>query len=140
MATVAKRRAKAARKQRMQLVHEGWAGGHTRVLDIRAGDTVEVIAGKDRGKRGVVERVRNAEQRIVVRGVNVQKRHTRANARADQAQGGIIDFYGPIAYSNVMLVCNRCDKRTRISHETAGDGSRGIVCKQCGERYERTSS
>lgn len=139
MATVAKRRAKAARKERMTLQHAGWAGGHKRVLDIRAGDTVEVIAGKDRGKRGVVERVRNADQRIVVRGVNVQKRHTKAGV-AGNLQGGIVDFNGPIAYSNVMLVCNRCDKRTRIAHEVAEDGARTLVCKQCGERYERVSS
>jgi large subunit ribosomal protein L24 len=140
MATVAKRRARAARKVKMTLQHAGWAGGHRRVLDIRAGDTVEIIGGKDRGKRGVVERVRNDDQRIVVRGVNVQKRHVRAQTRADQTQGGIIDFHGPIAYSNVMLVCNRCDKRTRIAHQVAEDGTRVIVCRKCGERYERTSS
>jgi large subunit ribosomal protein L24 len=116
---------------------EGWAAGHTRSLDIRQGDTVEVIAGRDKGKRGVVGRVLADQQRVAVRGVNIQKRHTRSGVKGN-IQGGIIDFDGPISYSNVMLVCNRCDKRTRISHVVDDDGRRAIVCQKCGERYVRT--
>ncbi|MBV8445855.1 MAG: 50S ribosomal protein L24 [Candidatus Dormibacteraeota bacterium] len=122
----------------MTLQHEGWARGATRPLDIRKGDTVEVIGGKDRGKRGVVERVLTDQQRIAVRGVNLLKRHTRSGV-AGNIQGGIVDFDGPVAYSNVMLVCNRCDKRTRIAHTVTEEGQRAIVCKKCGERYERVT-
>ena len=139
MSPVAKRQAKHARRIRAALRHEGWDGGRVRSLDIRTGDTVQIIAGKDRGKRGTVERVLLADQRIVVRGVNVMKRHTRAGV-AGNIQGGIIDFNGPIAYANVQLVCSRCDKTTRIRHQIAEDGARVLICQKCGERYERVSS
>ena len=128
--------AKAERRRKAQLRREGWARGGTRALDIRQGDTVEVIAGRDKGKRGVVGRVLAEQQRIAVRGINILKRHTRSGVKGN-IQGGIIDFDGPISYSNVMLVCNRCDKKTRIGHTVDEDGVRSIVCQQCGERYVR---
>ena len=128
--------ARTERKRRIGLRHEGWAQGRARALDIRQGDTVEVIAGKDRGKRGVVERSLPEQQRVAVRGVNLLKRHTKAGVKGN-IQGGIVDFDGPIAYSNVLLVCNRCDKTTRISKTVDADGVRRIVCKRCGEIYER---
>ncbi len=120
----------------MTLQHEGWAHGHLRPLDIRQGDNVEVIAGKDKGKRGVVERLLPEQQRVAVRGVNLMKRHTKSGVKGN-IQGGIVDFDGPVAYSNVMLVCNRCDKTTRIAHGVNELGKRVIVCKKCGENYER---
>jgi large subunit ribosomal protein L24 len=123
-------------RRKVALQHEGWAHGELRPLDIRSGDTVVVIAGKDKGKRGRVERTIPEEQRIVVAGVNVLKRHTKAGVRGNM-QGGIVDFNGPIAYSNVMLVCNRCEKPTRISKQRLDDGTHIMVCKNCGERYER---
>jgi large subunit ribosomal protein L24 len=128
--------AKAERKHRAGLRREGWSSGRKRSLDIRQGDTVEVIAGRDKGKRGVVERALPDQQRIAVRGVNILKRHTRAGVKGN-IQGGIVDFDGPISYSNVMLVCNRCDKKTRIAHAVDEEGQRYIVCRKCGERYER---
>ena len=130
--------AKAERRRKVALRREGWAGGRIRSMDIRQGDNVEVIAGKDKGKRGVVERVLVEQQRIAVRGVNILKRHTRAGVQGN-IQGGIVDFDGPIAYSNVMLVCNRCDKRTRIGKVVDEEGVRRIVCRKCGERYERAA-
>jgi large subunit ribosomal protein L24 len=131
--------ARAARRRRVALQNEGWARGSTRPLDIRAGDTVEVIAGKDRGKRGVVQRTLPDKQRIAVRGVNLLKRHTKSGVKGN-IQGGIVDFDGPVSYSNVMLVCNRCDKRTRIAHKTDDNGVRRIVCKNCGQLYQRSES
>ena len=127
-----------AHKRKLVLQHEGWAHGKARTLDIRSGDTVEVIAGKDKGKRGNVLRTIPDEQRIVVEGVMVQKRHTKAGVK-DAQQGGIVNFSAPISYSNVQLVCNRCDKATRIAREGDNDGAAHIVCKHCGERYERTA-
>ena len=136
MGTVAKRLAGLARHRRVEVAHEGWAGGRIRPLDIRSGDTVEIIAGKDKGKRGVVERVVTERQRIVVRGANLMKRHTKANTQGN-VQGGIVDFNGPIAYSKVQLVCNRCEKRTRITRQVTEEGVRVMICRKCGERYER---
>ena len=135
----AKSAARAARRMRVTLEHEGWARGRRRPLDIRAGDTVEVIAGKDKGKRGVVERALPEQLRIAVRGVNLLKRHTRAGVKGN-IQGGIVDFDGPIPYSNVMLVCNKCDKRTRVGHTTDDKGKRRLVCKKCGQIYQRSDS
>ena len=124
------------RRHRTTLIHEGWARGHLRPLDIRKGDNVEVISGKDKGKRGVVERILPQQQRIAVSGVNLLKRHTKSGVQGN-IQGGIVDFDGPVAYSNIMLVCNRCDKRTRIAHAVNELGRRVIVCKKCGETYDR---
>ena len=127
---------RAERRRRSTLVHEGWAGGHLRPLDIRKGDNVEVISGKDKGKRGVVERVLPEQQRVAVGGVNLLKRHTKSGVQGN-IQGGIVDFDGPISYSNVMLVCNRCERPTRIGHTVNELGRRVIVCKKCGEIYDR---
>ena len=76
------------------------------------------------------------QQRVAVRGVNLLKRHTKSGVKGN-IQGGIVDFDGPVAYSNVMLVCNRCDKTTRIAHGVNDLGRRAIVCKKCGETYDR---
>ncbi|HVC40557.1 MAG TPA: 50S ribosomal protein L24 [Candidatus Saccharimonadales bacterium] len=127
---------KVERRHRAMLIHEGWAQGHLRPLDIRKGDNVEVISGKDKGKRGVVERILPEQQRVAVRGVNLLKRHTKSGVKGN-IQGGIVDFDGPVAYSNVMLVCNRCEKKTRISHGVNELGRRVIVCKKCGETFDR---
>src|ERR1700676_5676888 len=126
---------RAERKRRATLHHEGWARGHLRPLDIRKGDNVEVISGKDKGKRGVVERILPEQQRVAVRGVNLLKRHTKSGVKGN-IQGGIVDFDGPVAYSNVMLVCNRCEKTTRIAHGVNELGRRVIVRKKCGETYD----
>src|SRR3984893_9830850 len=123
---------KVQRRHRATLKHEGWAHGHMRPLDIRKGDNVEVISGKDKGKRGVVERILPEQQRIAVRGVNLLKRHTRSGVKGN-IQGGIVDFDGPISYSKIMLVCNRCDKRTRIGHGDNELGRRVIICMKYGE-------
>lgn len=118
-----------------------------RFLDIRAGDTVVVVTGKDRGKRGVVDRTVPSAAKVVVRGVNVLKRHTRAGAQRTRSgstsnvmQGGIVDFEAPLAYSNVMLICPSCDRPTRIRHSDLPDGNRGRVCVHCGEVNEQVTS
>jgi large subunit ribosomal protein L24 len=118
-----------------------------RFLDIRAGDTVSVIAGKDRGKRGVVERTLPGSAKIVVRGVNMHKKHTRAGQQKTRSgsttgviQGGIVDFESPLSYSNVMLICPSCDRPTRVRHTELPDGNRGRVCVHCGEVNEQVTS
>jgi large subunit ribosomal protein L24 len=125
----------------------GGAKAGSRYLDIRAGDTVLVISGKDRGKRGVVDRTIPATSRIVVKGVNMHKKHskagamrTKSGATASVMQGGIVDFEAPLSYSNVMLVCPSCDRPTRIRHALLPDGNRGRVCSHCGEITEQVTS
>jgi large subunit ribosomal protein L24 len=109
-------------------------------LDIHRDDTVQVMSGKDRGKRGVVVRTVPASGKIVVKGVNVLKRHQKSNQEKGGTkviQGGIVDFESPLSYSNVMLVCNKCDKPTRIRKTVLPNGKKAIVCVNCGEVYER---
>jgi len=109
-------------------------------LDLAPGDPVMVVAGKDRGKQGEVLRTLPREGKIVVRGVNVLKRHTKAGRSAGgnrAIQGGIVDFEAPLAYSNVMLVCPSCNEPTRIRHTVLESGAKAIQCVKCGEPYER---
>jgi large subunit ribosomal protein L24 len=99
---------------------------------IQKGDTVEVIAGKDITERGEVMEVIKKENRVVVSGVNVMKKHQKARqAGRQQVQAQIVDFNAPIHISNVMVVCPKCDKATRVGIRTRDDGSRTRFCKKC---------
>ena len=109
-------------------------------LDIHRDDTVQVMSGKDRGKRGVVVRTVPQQGKIVVKGVNILKRHTKAGQRrggVQVAQGGIVDFEAALDYSNVMLVCPSCGRPTRTKHTILESGARVLICRHCGEPYER---
>jgi large subunit ribosomal protein L24 len=105
-------------------------------MTVRKGDTVLVIAGKDRGKRGTVDRVEETKRGlgVVVPGLNMAKRHMRSRTRSQQA--GILDLPVPIHVSNVQVVCPRCDKPTRIGTQLLENGRRVRVCKHCGEQIE----
>jgi len=111
-----------------------------RRLDLAPGDPVVVIAGKDKGKHGEVLRTLPREGKIVVRGVNILKKHSKAGRSAGgnrAIQGGIVDFEAPLAYSNVMLVCPTCSQPTRIRHTVLDGGQKALLCVRCGEPYER---
>lgn len=99
---------------------------------IKAGDEVEVIAGKDVGDRGSVISVLKKENRVVVEGVNILKKHQKAQqAGRQQVQAQIIEFEGPIHLSNVMLVCPACDEATRVGFRSGDDGTKSRYCKKC---------
>lgn len=99
---------------------------------IKTDDTVEVIAGKDKGERGKVVSVVNKDNRVVVEGVNILKRHQKAQqAGRQQVQAQILEFEGPIHLSNVMLVCPNCDKPTRVGFRFTDDGRKTRFCKKC---------
>ena len=102
-------------------------------MNIKKGDTVQIIAGKDRGKRGEVLRVLPSDNRLVVQGLNQRKKHQkaqRAQTRAGQTAPEILVFDAPLDASNVMLVCPKCGELTRVGRQrTADKVSR--VCKQC---------
>jgi large subunit ribosomal protein L24 len=108
-------------------------------MNVRRGDTVLVLAGKDRGKRGTVERVEKTKRGfgVVVPGINMAKRHQRARSRTQSA--GIIDIPVPIHVSNVQVVCPRCNQPTRVSHGQLENGRQTRICKNCGEQIEVTS-
>jgi large subunit ribosomal protein L24 len=132
--------------------------------ELRKGDTVVVLAGRDAGTRGTIDRVirrapsptsrRSGYRRysaaggvyVVVDGVNVVKRHTKPRQRTSQTdrmpriqQGGILDIAAPLPISKVMLVCGSCDKPTRVRHEILEGGRRVRVCRHCGETAEVTT-
>lgn len=112
------------------------SGRMVRPLKIRKDDLVEVIAGKDRGKRGKVIRTIPRENRVVVDGVNQVIRHQkpRPTGRATpQTQTGRIVKLAPLHVSKVMLVCPRCNQRTRIGISFTPDGKRVRTCKKCKE-------
>ena len=100
---------------------------------IRRNDTVLVIAGKDRGKTGVVRQVIPKKTRAIVDGVNMMKKHQRPTQTGGvPAPGGIVTRESPIHASNLMLVCKECSKPTRIGHRFRQDGVKVRVCKRCG--------
>lgn len=102
-------------------------------VKIKKGDTVEVISGRfeDKGKRGEVIKVLPEEHRVVVQGVNIRKKHQRqVQTQGRTMNPGIIEFEGPIDISNVMLVCPKCDKPTRVALRR--DDEKVVrVCKKC---------
>jgi large subunit ribosomal protein L24 len=136
----------------------------TSLPEIRKGDTVVVLAGKDAGKRGKVDRVIRREpspsaQRsgyrrtsaaggvsVVVEGLNIARKHMKprqrtggssvAGAAPTMDPGGILDQAMPLPVSRVMLVCSHCDRPTRVAHRTLDNGTRVRVCKHCGEPLE----
>jgi large subunit ribosomal protein L24 len=140
----------------------------TKVPEIRRGDPVVVLTGRDAGKRGTVERLVRDPQglkktrtkygsrrdrmsplvttAVVVEGINVSKRHTKPRQSAGTndrtpkiTQGGILDLAQPMSIGTVMVVCSHCDKPTRIAHRTLDNGRRVRVCRHCGEQLEAKS-
>jgi len=99
-------------------------------LRIRKGDRVIVLTGKDRGKQGTVLRVLPKDGKVIVEGVNVARRHTRAT-RANQ-QAGIIDKIMPLPVSNVAVVSPGDGKATRVGYRFQTDGSKIRICKRTG--------
>lgn len=100
-------------------------------MKIRKNDTVLVIAGKDKGKKGKVRKAMPKEQKVIVEGVNMIKRHSRARGVARQA--GIIELEAPIHVSNVMLICSKCNKPTRVGYRFLEDGRKVRICRSCDE-------
>ena len=100
-------------------------------MKIRKNDTVLVIAGKDKGKRGRVRFAYPKNERLIVDGVNFVKKHSRASGTVRQA--GIIELEAPIHVSNIMLLCSRCNHSTRIGFRFLEDGRKVRVCRRCSE-------
>ena len=98
-------------------------------LNVKKGDTVLVIAGKDKGKSGKVLVAQPADNSVVVAGVNIISKHKKP--RSAQDKGGIIKKEGKINASNVQIICPTCDKATRINNVTV-DGKKIRQCKKCG--------
>lgn len=99
-------------------------------LNVKKGDTVVVLSGKDKGKQGKIIQALPKKSQVVVEDVNKVKRHTKPSLKAPQ--GGIIAKEMPLNVCKVQLVCPACNKPTRIAHKSV-DGKNLRVCKKCGE-------
>jgi large subunit ribosomal protein L24 len=119
-------------------------------MKVKKGDTVQILSGKDRGKRGRVIEARPSERRVIVENLNVSKRHTKPRPIRDSSRmggtqivpGGILDKPAPLPVSNVMVVCPVCGNPTRVGiaeHEVKGEIVRVRVCKRegCGQEIDR---
>jgi len=102
---------------------------------IRKGDTVQVVAGNDRGKRGEVHSILPGKNQIIVSGINVVKKHQKRTGDV-RTQAGIIEREGPISIANVALVCKSCGKVTRVGFKEFEDGTKSRVCRKCGQVVE----
>ena len=102
-------------------------------MKIKKDDTVLITKGRDRGQQGQVQKVLQHKERIIVEGVNLVKRHMRAQGmRAAE----IIEKEMPLPASNVMLICTHCLAPTRVEGRVLGDGTKARVCKRCEEVIE----
>lgn len=102
-------------------------------LAVRKNDLVQVLAGKDRGKRGKVLRVIPKLERVLVERLNLVKRHQKAGRSRTAQQGGIIAKEAPLHVSNVGLVCIKCDRPVRTGRSVLADGKTVRICRRCGE-------
>jgi len=100
-------------------------------MKIRKNDTVMVIAGKEKGKKGKVRFAYPENERIVVEGVNFIKKHTKA--RGQMRQAGIIELEAAINVTDVMLFCNKCNKPARVGYKFLETGKKVRVCRSCSE-------
>jgi large subunit ribosomal protein L24 len=117
---------------------------HLAKMNIKKGDTVLIIAGKDKGKQGTVSRAMPQVNKVIVEGLNVVKKHARPQGQT--RQGGVIEKAMPLQVSNTMLICTECGEPTRVGHERRPVGAdqkvRSVrLCKKCHKVIEdRTRS
>ncbi|MBM7022427.1 50S ribosomal protein L24 [Treponema sp. Marseille-Q4523] len=97
---------------------------------IKKNDNVEVLAGKDKGKRGSVVRIIPKKDKVIVSGVNIVKKAMKR--RSQQDQGGIVEVEAPLHISNVGVVCKKCGRPVKIGYKIDGD-KKLRVCRKCGE-------
>jgi large subunit ribosomal protein L24 len=100
-------------------------------LHIKKNDSVVVISGKERGKRGRVLSVSPSKENLIIEKTNMIKRHMKPSRK--YTQGGIIEKEAPIHMSNVMLICPKCNKPTRINNSSLQGGKKVRICKKCRE-------
>ncbi len=118
-----------------QLPKDGSSDSGPKKMNVRKGDTVMVLSGKYRGRKGKVIRVETDDRAVVIEGVNVVKKHQKP--RGKMMQGGIVDKEAPVRRDKVMLVCPRCSKPTRVGRTRLEDGRLVRTCHRCGEVVDR---
>ncbi|MCP4715575.1 MAG: 50S ribosomal protein L24 [Deltaproteobacteria bacterium] len=104
-------------------------------MNLKKGDNVMVIAGREKGKTGKVLSVHAEKQTVVVEKVNFIKRHSKPTQKAPQ--GGIIEREGPMHFSNVNMLCDKCNAPVRIKKKNLDDGKKVRTCSKCGEIFDQ---
>jgi large subunit ribosomal protein L24 len=104
-------------------------------MQVHREDTVLVLTGKDKGKKGRVIRVFPGKDRVLVEKINMVKRHTRPTQQLPQ--GGIVEKELPVHVSNVQVICPKCGKSTRVAHKILASGQKNRTCKKCGEIMDK---
>ena len=99
-------------------------------MNVKKGDTVVVLSGKDKGKQGKVLAAMPADRKVIVEGINVVSRHTKPRKQGEE--GGILKKEAAIYACKVQKVCPKCNKPTRPAHKLLADGKKVCVCKKCG--------
>ena len=99
-------------------------------MKIKKGDTVLIISGKDRGRKGKVIEALVKDARVVVEGINLRKKHVRPKKSGEKGQ--IVTLPSPLKVSNVKLICSKCGKTSRVGFKIEGD-KKYRFCKKCGQ-------
>ena len=105
-----------------------------RTVSLKKGDEVIILSGKDRDRRGKIQRVLGREGKVIIEGLNLAKKHARPTKASPQ--GGVIDKALPVPIAKVMLVCSGCNKPTRVRREEAVDGDLVRICRRCGRTID----
>ena len=103
-------------------------------VHVKTGDTVVVLSGKDKGKKGTVMAVSPSERKVIVEKINMVSKHVKPKRMGEP--GGIIKAEAAMYADKVQIVCPRCKKPTRIGHKILEDGSKIRICRKCGEAFE----
>jgi large subunit ribosomal protein L24 len=100
-------------------------------VHVKTGDTVIILSGKERGKKGKILAVSPKEGKVIIEGRNMVSKHVKPRKMGDQ--GGIVKAEGAMYACKVQVVCPRCGKPTRVGHKVYEDGTKERICKKCGE-------
>ena len=103
-------------------------------VHVKTGDTVVVLSGKDKGKKGTVLAVSPSERKVIVEKINMVSKHVKPKRMGEP--GGIIKAEAAMYADKVQIICPRCKKPTRIGHKILEDGSKIRICRKCGEAFE----
>ena len=99
-------------------------------MKFKKGDEIVITAGKDKGKKGKIEKISQDNNTVLIPGLNIFKRHLKK--RDDKTPAGIIDFSRPISVGNIAFICKKCGKATRIGYKIT-NGKKERICKKCKE-------
>lgn len=98
-------------------------------MKIKKGDQIMVIKGKDKGRKGKIEKVFHKTGKVLIPGINVYKKHARK--QSEKKPGGIIEIVKPLPVANVALICSKCKKPTRVGYQINKSGTKTRICRKC---------